>query len=251
MDLRDATTQDVDQIRTVAHESMKASYGHAIDEETIEEAVEGWYDSEKLGDALEDDNTVFIVAVDDGTVVGFIQAYVSKGREAVGEIDWLHVLPDNRGEGIGSQLLKRIEQELTGEGVDRIEGRVLSDNEAGGDFYAEQGYDQSDERTIEVGEQSFEELEYEKLLDVDEDRVLTEERTTEDGQTVYVAYDDAVRGSKAPFYAVFTDENREERYGWMCGEDESFDIAMDTMERIECNTCENKRKAARWDAAYL
>ena len=37
----------------------------------------------------------------------------------------------------------------------------------------------------------------------------------------------------------------------MCGGDEGFDVAMDTMERLECNECGNRRKAARWDAAYL
>ncbi|SFR41627.1 Ribosomal protein S18 acetylase RimI [Halogeometricum rufum] len=251
MDLRDATTSDIEQIRTVANGSMQASYGHAIGEETIADAVETWYDADTLSDWLSDDAVVFVVAVEDGDVVGFVQSYVSEGRETVGEIDWLHVSPDHRSEGVGSQLLKRAEQELTNRGVDRIEGSVLADNEAGADFYAEQGYERTDDRRIEIGGESFEEQTYAKRLDAEGERIVTEERTLDDGETVYVAYDEAVRGKEAPFYAVFLDPERSERYGWMCGEDESFDIAMDTMERIECNTCGNRRKAARWDAAYL
>lgn len=250
MDLRAATTEDVAEIRTVANESMLASYGHAIDEETIREAVERWYDVETLGDSLEDEDVVFVVAVEDGTVVGFVQGYVSEGRERVGGIDWLHVLPDHRGKGIGSQLLKRAEQRLTAADVDRIEGRVLADNEAGTEFYAEQGFELVGDRELDIGGRSFEERVYAKLFDAGE-RTSIETRTTEDGTTVYVAYDDTARGSKAPFYGVYADKDRSERYGWMCGNDESFDVAMDTMERIECNTCQNKRKAARWDAAYL
>ncbi|MDS0298211.1 GNAT family N-acetyltransferase [Halogeometricum sp. S1BR25-6] len=251
MDLRDATTDDVAQIRSVAEQSMTSSYGHAIDEATIDEAVEEWYDADAVGDALEEEESVFVVAVDDGEVVGFVQAYVSTGQVVVGEIDWLHVLPEHRGEGIGTQLLKRVEQVLSDRGVDLIEGRVLTDNEAGADFYAEQGYEEASERTIGIGGEEFDEVEYVKRLGGEDEPALTEERTIEDGTTVYVAYDDAVRGSRAPFYAAYMDEERTERYGWMCGQDESFDVAMDTMERIECNTCRNRRKAARWDAAYL
>ena len=77
MDLRDATTSDIEQIRTVANGSMQASYGHAIGEETIADAVETWYDADTLSDWLSDDAVVFVVAVEDGDVVGFVQSYVS------------------------------------------------------------------------------------------------------------------------------------------------------------------------------
>lgn len=251
MDLRDATTDDAAQIRSVADRSMVASYGHAIEEATIKDAVEEWYDTETVNDAVEDEEAVFVVAVDDSEIVGFVQAYVSTGRVVVGEIDWLHVLPDHRGEGVGTHLLKRVEQVLSDRGVDIIEGRVLTDNEAGANFYAEQGYERVSERAVGIGGEEFEEVEYVKRLGDTGEAALTEERTTEDGTTVYVAYDDAVRGNRAPFYAVYMDAERSERYGWMCGQDESFDLAMDTMERIECNSCRNRRKAARWDAAYL
>jgi ribosomal protein S18 acetylase RimI-like enzyme len=251
MDVRDATSEDTGQIRSVAVESMKASYGHAFDDETLETAVEEWYDPAEMTEALTDEHTVFVVAVDEGDVVGFAQSYVSEGHERVGEVDWLHVVPDHRGEGLGDQLLKRVEQVLVDADVERIEGRVLTENETGTTFYEEHGFSTAGERTLDIAGETFTERVYSKLLDEEGDHEVTEERTLEDGTTVYVAYDEAARGSQAPFYGVYLDRDRSERYGWMCGQDESFDIAMDTMERVECNTCGNRRKPARWDAAYL
>ena len=251
MDIRDATTDDIDAIRRVAADSMRASYDHAIEEETITAAVDELYSADRLADALGDENAVFVVAVDAGSVVGVAQSEVSEGRESVGYLDWLHVVPDHRGDGIGSQLLARLKQELIAAGVDRLEGRVLGENQSGVSFYEEQGFSEVGTRTVEIHGESFEEHVYTTFLeDTDSDPSGLVERET-DGQTVYVAYDESARGSKSPFFAVYLDETRTRPYGWMCGGDEGFDVAMDTMERLECNECGNRRKAARWDAAYL
>ena len=251
MDIRDATTEDVDAIRRVAAESMQASYDHAIDEGAITAAVDEWYSTDRLTEALTDEDAVFVVAVDAGSVVGFAQSEISEGRESVGYLDWLHVVPDHRGGGIGSQLLTRLKQELVAAGVDRVEGRVLVENRAGVSFYEEQGFGEVGTRTVEIHGEAFEEVVYTMFLeDAGSDPSGLVEREA-DGRTVYVAYDESARGSGAPFFAVYLDEGRERPYGWMCGGDEGFDVAMDTMERLECNVCGNRRKAARWDAAYL
>jgi ribosomal protein S18 acetylase RimI-like enzyme len=249
MDLRSATLDDIDAIRTVARESLIASYGHAVDETLLAEAVDEWYDPDDLGADIGDEDTVFPVADVDGTVVGFAESYVVGRRERVGEIDWLHVHPDHRESGIGSALLERVESELRAADVDRIEARVLVDNEAGTAFYEREGYDLSGERSVEIGDERFDEREYRKqigrLTGISEGTYQTD-----DGETVHVAFDESDRGSHAPFYVAYTDADLTQRYGYLCGNCEGTNVAIDTMDRMECRDCGNRRKPARWDAAY-
>jgi ribosomal protein S18 acetylase RimI-like enzyme len=251
MDVRRATRDDVESVRQVARESLATSYGHAIDADFIDEAVAGWYDPDDLVSELDDDDTVFVVAEDDGAVVGFAQSYVVRRREAIGEIDWLHVDPDRRGEGIGARLLHRLEEELLERGVGRLEGRVLAANEAGTSFYEQEGYDAIGQRRVRIGDGEYVERIYSKFPAPDTEGPSLVERTGPDGQRLYVAYDESMRGSTAPFYAVYEDEDREDRWGWFCGGDESFHVAVDSMDRFECHECGNRTKPSRWDAAYL
>ncbi|WP_418284589.1 GNAT family N-acetyltransferase [Halorubrum sp. DTA46] len=249
MELRAAAADDIDAIRSVAHESLIASYGHAVDEALLEAAVDEWYDPADLAADIDDAETVCPVAVVDGTVVGFAESYIVGRRERVGEIDWLHVHPDHRGSGIGSALLAHVEAELRSADVDRIEARVLVANEAGTAFYEAEGYELIGERTVDIGDETFDELAYRKqisrLTGISDGTV-----ETETGETVYVAFDEVERGSRAPFYVAYSDPDRERRYGYFCGNCEGTNIAIDTMDRMECGDCGNRRKPSRWDAAY-
>ena len=249
MELRDATAADVDAIREVARESLLASYDHAVEEALLAEAVDKWYDSDDLVADIDDESTVCPVAVVDDDVVGFAESYVVGRRERVGEIDWVHVHPDHRESGIGSALLERVEAELSDADVDRIEARVLVANEAGTAFYEAEGYELVGERAVEIGGETFDEREYRKqvsrLTGISEGVVETDA-----GDAVYVAFDENERGSKGPFYVAYADPDREQRYGYFCGNCEGTDIAIDTMDRMECTDCGNRRKPSRWDAAY-
>ncbi|MFB6142171.1 MAG: DUF5816 domain-containing protein [Halorientalis sp.] len=74
--------------------------------------------------------------------------------------------------------------------------------------------------------------------------------TRDDGTRLYVDEGEAERGSKGPFYAVFTSADRAERWGFFCANCETFDNAVDSMGRIQCNVCANIHKAEEWDAAH-
>ncbi|PSP76341.1 GNAT family acetyltransferase [Halobacteriales archaeon QS_1_68_20] len=75
-------------------------------------------------------------------------------------------------------------------------------------------------------------------------------RSTPEGETLYVAREEASRGSEGPFFTVYRTEDGTRRWGYQCGNCGSFETAMDTMGRIVCNDCPNIRKPTEWDAAH-
>jgi hypothetical protein len=79
---------------------------------------------------------------------------------------------------------------------------------------------------------------------------MTLEELDAEGRRLYVDRSLAERGSKGSFYVVFVSPARETRWGYLCGNCETLDNAMDSMGRIECNVCGNYRKPDQWDAAH-
>ncbi|WP_435179766.1 GNAT family N-acetyltransferase [Halorussus sp. AFM4] len=242
IEIREAESGDVEGIRNVALESLRASYADILDEEVVETAVENWYGEESMDAELAEEGMLYLVAVAGDEVVGFSQNLVAEGD---GTILWLHVDPDNRDKNVGTTLLNHTLATLSERGVDRIAAEVLAENEAGCTFYEANGFEKASEREREIGDETFVENVY-----VHEGRAKFEAREF-DGQTLYVNWAESERGSDAPFYAAYSDDEGEDLYGWFCSNCGSFDTAMDSMERLECNDCGNQKKPVRWDASYL
>jgi hypothetical protein len=80
--------------------------------------------------------------------------------------------------------------------------------------------------------------------------VTLDARAAADGETVYVDRSAGERGADGPFYVAYVSPDRDRRWGFLCGNCDSLDNAMDAMGRIECNGCGNLRKPDRWDAAH-
>ncbi|WP_433626976.1 GNAT family N-acetyltransferase [Halomicrococcus sp. NG-SE-24] len=245
MQVREARTEDLAGIQDVAARSLTASYSHVLDEDVIEHAVEEWYAEDRLESELQSQGTLFLVAMEGGDVVGFSQSEVlPEVPEA--NVLWLHVDPDHRDSGVATTLLGRTQEELEERGNETLSGYVLADNEDGVEFYESHGFRKVGERTAKIAGEEFDENVYART----EEAEILETREF-DGKTLYINRAESSRGSKGPFFVTFSDEACENRYGYFCANCESVDNAMDSMERIHCNECGNKRKAARWDASYL
>ncbi|WP_255169595.1 GNAT family N-acetyltransferase [Natrononativus amylolyticus] len=250
MDIRRATADDVDAIRSIARDSLSSSYTDFLEGETIENAVEQWY-GDDITEEFEADDVLFLVVETDEGVVGFSQSELIGENHDIGQILWLHVHPDHRGGGTGVRLLVRTREELLDFGADQLRSVVLADNELGNEFYATHGFERAGTREVDVGEKTYTENVFVGSDLETDDQWRSLEEIESDGETLFVSYGEAARGSKAPFYTAYETDSGEERYGWFCGNCNSLDNAMDSMGRIECNACGNRRKATRWDASYL
>lgn len=251
MDFRAARPSDAATVRDLAASSLSASYAPALDEATIDAAVDSWYTRERVESAAREDESVLLLAVEDDAVVGFAKGVVVGRREPVGEIHWLHVAPEHRGHGVGARLLDRVEAELRDAGAERFAGFVLAVNDAGAAFYRRHGYAETGSRDVDIGGDSFEELEFGRRSDTDDPGASPLQPLDVGGETRYVAYDEREPGSMAPFYPLYSDDARADQYGYLCDNCESPDVAVDPMGGYECNDCGNHRKPTRWDAAYL
>jgi hypothetical protein len=74
-------------------------------------------------------------------------------------------------------------------------------------------------------------------------------RTGPFGSTLYVSHE-TEKGEKGPFLVAYDDEQGMNRWGYFCTNCQSFDNAMDTMGRLQCNHCANYKKPDEWDAAH-
>jgi ribosomal protein S18 acetylase RimI-like enzyme len=159
MTTRPAEPEDAEAIRTVARRSWERDYPDTVSRETITDTVGEWYASDTVESATADAGTVLLVAESDDEVVGFSHAAISTGSSA-GSILRLYVLPDRRGEGLGSALLSDTIEHLQDRDCDRIEAMVLAENDAGNGFYLGAGFERVGTEETSVGDERHEEHRY-------------------------------------------------------------------------------------------
>lgn len=240
MQVRQATADDGETLRSIASDSMEASY--SLSPGTIQSAVATWYDDDALAEKLDDDDHLLLVAESGGDAVGFSE---SELVEEFGDILWLHVDPMYRGEDVGQRLYRRTKSALQERGAESIRGRVLADNSEGNAFYEHQGMHKTGQSTVDIDGTDYVENVY-----VDHEPAELE-IVAENGRDLYVDKEITDRGSKGPFLTVYSDRARETKWGFFCSNCESLVTSMDSMGRMECNSCGNTRKPTRWDAAHM
>jgi ribosomal protein S18 acetylase RimI-like enzyme len=240
MKVREATEDDGPTIRSIALRSMEASY--SLSPSAIEGAIRQWYGVDSFAEKLEDDDVVLLIAEENGDPVGFSESVLVDDR---GDIHWLHVAAMYRGEGIGHRLYEETRERLEDAGAETIRGLVLSMNSEGNRFWENRGLTKVGEGTVEIDGTAYVENIY-----VEEDSAGLQP-TVLDDKELYIDRNDSERGSDGAFYTVYTDEDRQNRYGYYCGSCENLVTSMDSMGRLQCENCGNQLKPTRWDAAYM
>lgn len=148
-EVRVATPDHIPEIQTVARESWHATYDDILGADSVEQVVDGWYAADGLEQSIERDDGQFLVAEQDGKVVGFAQGVLGEKDDAA-QLPRIYVQSDFWGEGIGSELLSGVESWANENGAGRLRLVVLAYNEVGNGFYEKQGYRVVAEREEEL-----------------------------------------------------------------------------------------------------
>lgn len=262
VDLRPAEAGDEDRILEVARSSLTTSA--SLSPQQIESIVEEQFATDPLEMKRDASDTVLLVAEVDDVVAGFVEGSLSEGR---GEVRWLHVDPERRGRGVGTELMDATADELRERGAKHVYAAALAANTEGGAFFERSGFEQTDEREVTIGDQELIEHIYvatdsdgEEPADGDEPAGGEESTDTEetppdtvssDGDQFFVG-DEEMSGTEAPFYRTYSDDGRTDQFGYYCANCGSTDVAMDDMERIKCSECGNEHRPDEgYDASYL
>jgi ribosomal protein S18 acetylase RimI-like enzyme len=92
------------------------------------------------------------VAVEDGTVIGFVYVGPSgEGLPGVGDLEALHVDPAHQGKGVGERLLDAGLELLAQQGFSSYVLWVLEGNERAIRFYVHRGWRPDGQRVRDVG----------------------------------------------------------------------------------------------------
>jgi len=82
---------------------------------------------------------VMYVALEGDTIVGFIAGHLTRRYECDGELEWINVIPERRGTGTASELLRRLAAWFVAEKVRKVCVDVDPANPVARRFYARHG----------------------------------------------------------------------------------------------------------------
>ncbi len=250
MDIRPAELTDRERIEAIARDSFQSSY--SLSPQEIEAILETEFGEETLGERLDDPDTVVLVAdrTDGETadVLGFID--VAIGTEAT--IRWLHVDPEARGENIATRLVDRAREDA----AMPLAAHILKAAVEGGTFLEDFGLteDGTDRKMIGGSEFTvtvFTEGEGTDTHTPNEPEVHIPDSISVNGRDRSVDRDETIPGREAPFFPIYTDDEQDDPYGYVCSQCGSTNVSADSLDRLECGDCGNVHLADEWDDAYL
>ncbi|HEY3796961.1 MAG TPA: GNAT family N-acetyltransferase [Caulobacteraceae bacterium] len=145
LSIRPATLDDAAEVARVHvqadRETYQAIFGRKFREVELSQSQARWT-AALVADA------VFLVAEDDGAIVGFAQAHENW-------LSALYLLASHRRQGMGARLLAEVRQQLAARGVAEIGFQCVADNAAAIAFYEAQGARQTGRKLEGEGDDAW------------------------------------------------------------------------------------------------
>jgi len=134
--IRHAKAADVEAVRKLLVETWHDTYDSLIGAAKVTEITNSWHSIENLSRQLTMPDTSFLVAEENGAIVGHILVTVQKTPFMM--ISRLYVRPDRQRRGIGSTLIDA--SAARHQNCDTFGLEVEADNKKGLSFYLREGF---------------------------------------------------------------------------------------------------------------
>ena len=139
MEIRDATDDDASAIRQVHEASIRGLGPEAYDDRQVEAWATGCASADYAA-SIDEDGNEFVVAEDDGTILGFGSlSHDASGYpiEVDAEVTAVYVAPSVARNGVGTAILDEVETRARARGAERL---VLTASKNAVSFYQRHGY---------------------------------------------------------------------------------------------------------------
>lgn len=134
--IRPASSDDLEILRVLLRDTWHATYDDLYGPEQVERLTAGWHSIEAMEQRLGRSGSHFLVAVRDGEIVGM--AFAAEEEPLILFLHQLYVLPSSQKAGVGSALLRSIEDGFPD--VDRMRLDVEIANRKAVEFYERRGF---------------------------------------------------------------------------------------------------------------
>lgn len=142
IEVREASEEDAEEILRVHSTSIRRLGPEAYDEHQVDAWDREDREPDDYIESIRDDEKRVVVAISEGTVVGFGDVNLEEG-----EITAVYVDPDHVREGVGTALLERLEAIARENGLGSLE---LLSTLVAVDFYEDAGYEPVEEVEYEL-----------------------------------------------------------------------------------------------------
>lgn len=139
MEIRDATGNDAPAIRRVHEASIRGLGPETYDDRQVEAWAAGCASADYAA-SIDEDGSEFVVAEDDGTILGFGSLSHDADDYPIHvdtEVTAVYVAPSAAREGVGTAILDELETRARARGAERL---VLTASQNAVPFYRRHGY---------------------------------------------------------------------------------------------------------------
>ncbi|MBS1771644.1 MAG: GNAT family N-acetyltransferase [Bacteroidetes bacterium] len=150
IEIKKATTADVDLIRQLADAIWWPTYAPIISEAQISYMLENIYSSNVIWQQIENDIQTYIILYVDNIPTGFAAYSTRPENTDVYKLHKLYCLVNTKGKGYGKLLLQAVENAVTDAGKNILELNVNRNNPAIA-FYEKMGFTTAYTEDIDIG----------------------------------------------------------------------------------------------------